>query len=54
MSYTELEELKAAWSKKTIIPKISEEVLRDEYPALKQAWDNYQTLLKIARADYDK
>ncbi len=30
-----------------------DEQLREQYPALKQAWDHYQTLLKIAKAEME-
>ncbi len=30
------------------LDSFNEEQLREDYPALKQAWDHYQTLLKIA------
>ena len=31
----------------------SEAACREKYPAVKEAWDNYQTLLQLAKGDKD-
>ncbi len=62
---TKKEMIQAAWKQsmedyelfykhRSIKPQPTEEQLREDYPALKQAWDNYQTLLKIAIGDHEQ
>ncbi len=53
MSYDRLENLKPKpdpWPN-YVFNEQKERELREKYPALRHAWEHYQTLLKIAKAE---